>query len=297
MMKKILLILTMLFGISFGANAFTRKDYIQENLSKLGIKQEIINETIKLDKEIGTRLIFEGDEQLLRKWIEKAEKILKKDKRNFVAANFLADNQMVIGQGSDNKYREIFQKYTPYESERLLSLNAYYMAIGDNKKAEETFNKIKSKFQNTLILKIAEMNKLANSYKGGNDKNTMLKINTLRREIVEELNSEKVKREYGITDEIAYSFKLMIILNDILEYYGKEEYQKEVDLYLKKVADVKVPEGLIDYNIKISSMILLAVLDANDEIKDTKKAKENFDKIEQYQMYKQLEKFIEENMS
>lgn len=297
MMKKILLILTMLFGISFGANAFTRKDYIQENLSKLGIKQEIINETIKLDKEIGTRLIFEGDEQLLRKWIEKAEKILKKDKRNFVAANFLADNQMVIGQGSDNKYREIFQKYTPYESERLLSLNAYYMAIGDNKKAEETFNKIKSKFQNTLILKIAEMNKLANSYKGGNDKNTMLKINTLRREIVEELNSEKVKREYGITDEIAYSFKLMIILNDILEYYGKEEYQKEVDLYLKKVADVKVPEGLIDYNIKISSMILLAVLDANDEIKDTKKAKENFDKIEQSQMYKQLEKFIEENMS
>ena len=89
----------------------------------------------------------------------------------------------------------------------------------------------------------------------------------------------------------------MIILNDILEYYGKEEYQKEVDLYLKKVADVKVPEGLIDYNIKISSMILLAVLDANDEIKDTKKAKENFDKIEQSQMYKQLEKFIEENMS
>lgn len=297
MMKKILLILTMLFGISFGANAFTRKEYIQENLSKLGIKQDIINETIELDKEIGTRLIFEGDEQLLRKWIEKAEKILKKDKRNFVAANFLADNQMVIGQGSDNKYREIFQKYTPYESERLLSLNAYYMAIGDNKKAEETFNKIKSKFQNTLILKIAEMNKLANSYKGGNDKNTMLKINTLRREIVEELNSEKVKREYGITDEIAYSFKLMIILNDILEYYGKEEYQKEVDLYLKKVADVKVPEGLIDYNIKISSMILLAVLDANDEIKDTKKAKENFDKIEQSQMYKQLEKFIEENMS
>ena len=141
------------------------------------------------------------------------------------------------------------------------------------------------------------MNKLANSYKGGNDKNTMLKINTLRREIVEELNSEKVKREYGITDEIAYSFKLMIILNDILEYYGKEEYQKEVDLYLKKVANVKVPEGLIDYNIKISSMILLAVLDANDEIKDTKKAKENFDKIEQSQMYKQLEKFIEENMS
>ena len=297
MMKKILLILTMLFGISFGANAFTRKEYIQENLSKLGIKQDIINETIELDKEIGTRLIFEGDEQLLRKWIEKAEKILKKDKRNFVAANFLADNQMVIGQGSDNKYREIFQKYTPYESERLLSLNAYYMAIGDNKKAEETFNKIKSKFQNTLILKIAEMNKLANSYKGGNDKNTMLKINTLRREIVEELNSEKVKREYGITDEIAYSFKLMIILNDILEYYGKEEYQKEVDLYLKKVANVKVPEGLIDYNIKISSMILLAVLDANDEIKDTKKAKENFDKIEQSQMYKQLEKFIEENMS
>ena len=152
MMKKILLILTMLFGISFGANAFTRKEYIQENLSKLGIKQDIINETIELDKEIGTRLIFEGDEQLLRKWIEKAEKILKKDKRNFVAANFLVDNQMVIEQGSDNKYREIFQKYTPYESERLLSLNAYYMAIGDNKKAEETFNKIKSKFQNTLIL-------------------------------------------------------------------------------------------------------------------------------------------------
>ena len=48
-MKKILLILTVFFIINFSTNAFTRKEYIQENLSLLGVIQNTIDETIMQD--------------------------------------------------------------------------------------------------------------------------------------------------------------------------------------------------------------------------------------------------------
>ena len=48
-MKKIFLLLTLLCIINL--NALTMKEKIQQDLSKIGVKQEIIDETVKLDKE------------------------------------------------------------------------------------------------------------------------------------------------------------------------------------------------------------------------------------------------------
>ena len=64
-MKKILLILTVFFIINFSTNAFTRKEYIQENLSRLGINQDIIDETIMQDMAIGTNNYFEENDDVL----------------------------------------------------------------------------------------------------------------------------------------------------------------------------------------------------------------------------------------
>ena len=51
-MKKLFLILGIFFAINFEVYGFTQKEKIQETLSKLGIKQALIDETIALDYEI-----------------------------------------------------------------------------------------------------------------------------------------------------------------------------------------------------------------------------------------------------
>ena len=51
-MKKISLIIV-LFLINLNLTALTMKEKIQQDLSKVGVKQEIIDETVKLDKKFG----------------------------------------------------------------------------------------------------------------------------------------------------------------------------------------------------------------------------------------------------
>ncbi|WP_369715520.1 hypothetical protein [Leptotrichia alba] len=55
-MKKILLLLTLFCILTLNLNALTMKEKIQQDLSKVGVKQEIIDETVKLDKETGEDL-------------------------------------------------------------------------------------------------------------------------------------------------------------------------------------------------------------------------------------------------
>jgi len=49
-MKKIFLLLTLLCIINLNLNALTMKEKIQQDLSKVGVKQEIIDETITFDR-------------------------------------------------------------------------------------------------------------------------------------------------------------------------------------------------------------------------------------------------------
>ena len=49
-MKRILLLLTLLCIINLNLNALTMKEKIQQDLSKVGVKQEIIDETITFDR-------------------------------------------------------------------------------------------------------------------------------------------------------------------------------------------------------------------------------------------------------
>ena len=46
-------------------NAFSQKEKIQETLSKIGVSQKIIDETIKLDFEIRDTITFENDENVI----------------------------------------------------------------------------------------------------------------------------------------------------------------------------------------------------------------------------------------
>ena len=64
-MKKRILAIILFLVIGLGVEAVTRKEMTQEVLSKIGIKQEIIDETIKLEEKFTGKSLFSLDEDEL----------------------------------------------------------------------------------------------------------------------------------------------------------------------------------------------------------------------------------------
>lgn len=288
-MKKILLILTVFFIINFSTNAFTRKEYIQENLSRLGVNQDIIDETIMQDMAIGTNNYFEENDDVLELQLKMAENLLKRDERNFIAADFIITNFQIRNKKEYKKYLELFEKYNPYKPVTLLNWDSYYTNIENKKEAEKYLNKIKSEYGNdTFILKIAELNRAVIN------KAPEEKITALRAEVIELAKSEKAKRKYGITDEEVDSLRLANTFVQIVELMKKKEYQKTMELYLNQLGNVKMSKNSVKYNSSIASIVLFFLSTANNEIQDEKKAKEYFDKIAQTDLYKRVYEIFEE---
>ena len=101
-MKRILLLLTLLCIINL--NALTMKEKIQQDLSKIGVKQEIIDETVKLDKETGEGFTTKNeDEEVSTENRDKWEKIYLKDKKNYVALERLIESYFLTGTENDPK--------------------------------------------------------------------------------------------------------------------------------------------------------------------------------------------------
>ena len=288
-MKKILLILTVFFIINFSTNAFTRKEYIQENLSRLGVNQDIIDETIMQDIAIGTNNYFEENDDVLELQLKMAENLLKRDERNFIAADFIITNFQIRNKKEYKKYLELFEKYNPYKPVTLLNWDSYYTNIENKKEAEKYLNKIKSEYGNdTFILKIAELNRAVIN------KAPEEKITVLRAEVIELAKSEKAKRKYGITDEEVDSLRLANTFVQIVKLMQKKEYQKTMELYLNQLGNVKMSKNSVKYNSSIASIVLFFLSTANNEIQDEKKAKEYFDKIAQTDLYKRVYEILEE---
>lgn len=288
-MKKILLILTVFFIINFSTNAFTRKEYIQENLSRLGVNQDIIDETIMQDMAIGTNNYFEENDDVLELQLKMAENLLKRDERNFIAADFIITNFQIRNKKEYKKYLELFEKYNPYKPVTLLNWDSYYTNIENKKEAEKYLNKIKSEYGNdTFILKIAELNRAVIN------KDPEEKITALRAEVIELAKSEKAKRKYGITDEEVDSLRLANTFVQIVKLMQKKEYQKTMELYLNQLGKVKMSKNSVKYNSSIASIVLFFLSTANNEIQDEKKAKEYFDKIAQTDLYKRVYEIFEE---
>ncbi len=288
-MKKILLILTVFFIINFSTNAFTRKEYIQENLSRLGVNQDIIDETIMQDMAIGTNNYFEENDDVLELQLKMAENLLKRDERNFIAVDFIITNFQIRNKKEYKKYLELFEKYNPYKPVTLLNWDSYYTNIENKKEAEKYLNKIKSEYGNdTFILKIAELNRAVIN------KAPEEKITVLRAEVIELAKSEKAKRKYGITDEEVDSLRLANTFVQIVKLMQKKEYQKTMELYLNQLGNVKMSKNSVKYNSSIASIVLFFLSTANNEIQDEKKAKEYFDKIAQTDLYKRVYEILEE---
>jgi hypothetical protein cdivTM_04880 len=275
--------------MNFSTNAFTRKEYIQENLSRLGVNQDIIDETIMQDMAIGTNNYFEENDDVLELQLKMAENLLKRDERNFIAADFIITNFQIRNKKEYKKYLELFEKYNPYKPVTLLNWDSYYTNIENKKEAEKYLNKIKSEYGNdTFILKIAELNRAVIN------KAPEEKITVLRAEVIELAKSEKAKRKYGITDEEVDSLRLANTFVQIVKLMQKKEYQKTMELYLNQLGNVKMSKNSVKYNSSIASIVLFFLSTANNEIQDEKKAKEYFDKIAQTDLYKRVYEILEE---
>ena len=150
-MKKLTTILLFLvFGI-FG-NAESVSSIIYKKLSAKGIKRETIEETIKLDEEIGDGLLFETSDIDGTEYLEKLEKLLEKDRNNYIVAGKIAETYLAslylknIRNGK--KYMDIFEKANPTDYEIWSMKVTYYGNIEDLDEKNKIINQINKKYPN-----------------------------------------------------------------------------------------------------------------------------------------------------
>ena len=138
-------------------SAFSQKEKIQETLSKIGVSQKIIDETIKLDFEIRDTITFENDENVINERVKKLEALLDKDKRNYIVSQALITIfESKIGSNYE-KYLDLFVQYTPYEYEKIFSKMVYYRGIGNLEEFNKYMTELEKKYKNKPIWELIKL--------------------------------------------------------------------------------------------------------------------------------------------
>ena len=276
-MKKLTIIFLLLNSLSF---AYTRKEQIKENLSKIGIKQSIIDETQKIDYEIRDIVAFENDETVIGEKLNKLLAILKKDERNYIVSeNIITIYESKIGKDYE-KYLDLFTKYTPYEYEKLFANMVYYREIGKKYKSDGYYKEIEKKYNNTPIMEIVQIFNIAN------EDSRQIQI----KKVLNLLKSEDVKRQLGMTDEEVHSMNLTYTLTEVRKYYNDGKIEKAVSEYIDNVVNANVSNEVREYNRLKETLLLLNVLMINEEITNKKLREQNNQKLESTYISKEIKK-------
>ena len=276
-MKKLTIVFLLLSSLSF---AYTRKEQIQENLSKIGIKQAIIDETQKIDYEIRDIVAFENDETVIGEKLNKLLAILKKDERNYIVSeDIITIYESKIGKGYE-KYLDLFTKYTPYEYEKLFAKMVYYRGIGEKDKSDGYYKEIEKKYNNTPIMEIVKIFNIADE----NSRQIQIK------KVLNLLKSEDVKRQVGIADEEVHSMNLTYTLSEVRKYYNEGKIEKAVSEYINNVVNANVSNEVHEYNRRKETLLLLNVLMINEEVTNKKLQEQNKQKLESTYISKEIKK-------
>jgi len=297
-MKKLIYAITIFLATSLGANAYTLREYVQETLSKKGVKQSIIDETsdFLLDSRGELSIIPQKDE--IDELINKAEVLLKKDKNNVLVRQYLIT--LYLKKGGDKnilKAQKIGEEnlqdkeITDFEKWSLVGL--YYYQIGQKEKDIHG----KSKNFQELLNQALENEKKMKEIKEISDKQ-MKKIVVVK----DFFQSEENKRDFKIVDELVYGFDLTLNfskINEILENYSEdsseektEVIKKAIDYYLRNIANnEKMTEDSIKYNIILENMYLkiMRMVASFDE----KESEEFLNKLEKSKLYEVMRKLEE----
>ena len=274
-MKKSVIIFLLLSSFSF---AYTQKEKIQENLSKIGIKQSIIDETQKIDYEIRDIVTFEDDENIIGEKLNELLSILKKDNRNYVVLeDIITIYESKIGKDYE-KYLNLFTKHTPYDYEKLFAKMIYYRGIGKKESSDNYYKEIEKKYTNTPIMEIVKI------YNMENEDARQVQV----KKVLNLLKSEEVKRQAGITDEEVHSMNLTYTLAEARKHYNNGEIEKAVSEYMTNVVNADVTNEIREYNRRKETLLLLNVLMANEEIANSKLREQNKKKLENTYISKKI---------
>jgi len=159
-MKKRILSIILFLIVCLGAEAVTRKELTQEVLSKIGIKQEIIDETIKLDEKFAGKSIFSMDEDELDARIKMMEEILEKDDRNFDLNDELFTIYILSEEKKDyEKAKQYLEKSDKYNDKFSSYFNniVYNRKVGKKKEAEKIYNKLRKEFKDKPLIDLADI--------------------------------------------------------------------------------------------------------------------------------------------
>ena len=325
-MKKLICAITIFLATSLGANAYTLRESVQETLSKRGVKQSIIDETSEflLYSKGGMSIIPQKNE--INSLINKAEKLLKKDKNNIQIKQYLISIYSIKGDTqSILKAKKLLEEnlkekdITDFESWSMSGF--YYYQIGEKKKAQEYFDKIKEKYKDRpavyklIEIVLTDIDLLSKSKKFSDtvedlainekdleeiEKNFKKQVENLK--IVEDFfQSEQNKREFGVVDELVYNFNFLIHASKIYELMEENSKgSKGLDLktreeiknyYLKNIANgEKMTEDAIKYNIIPENIYLnmMSLLASNDE-KESTVFSNKLEKSKLYEIMRKLE--------
>ena len=284
-MKRLFLILGIFFVINFDVYGFTQKEKIQETLSRLGIKQALIDETIALDYEIRDTEYFENDEKIIRERVEKLQKLLQKDERNYIAAQALITIFESKISGDYKKYLDLFVKYTPYEYEKTFSKMMYALDQGDISSFEKYMDEIPKKYNDTVVVTLAKIFVAKNF-----DEKQMLTEKVLKL-----LKNENERRKVGVSDEEYYFMKLTYYLNKIRNLFDKGEVKQAVAEYLDNIVNESVNEEIQNYNLRAEVILYFNVVIMNEEIKEDLLKISNGAKLEDTWIAKKIQKETEKD--
>ncbi len=276
-MKKIIIIFLLFSSLSF---SYTRKEQIQENLSKVGIKQEIIDETQKMDFEIRDLVTFENNENVIGEKLNRLLALLKKDERNYIVSeDIITIYESKIGKDYE-KYLNLFTKYTPYDYEKLFAKMVYYRGIGEKDKSDSYYREIEKKYSNTPIMEVIKI------YNTANEKDRLLQT----KKVLDILKNEEIKRQFGIPDEEVHSMNLTYTLTEVRKNYNNGEIEKAVSEYINNIVNSNVSNEVREYNWRKEILLLLNVLMINEEITNKKLREQNKKKMEGTYISKEIKK-------
>ena len=270
-MKKISLIIV-LFLINLNLTALTMKEKIQQDLSKVGVKQEIIDETVKLDKETGEGFTTKNEDgEVSTEDRDKWEKIYLKDKRNYVALERLIEFYFLTRTENDSKKEKYISEYlkTDISEDRknfFLGKNFWISSKEKNEK-NKYFEKVKSISNNQYYLKVIDFFEyLSKESKNINEDNNLKmvkpKINEITQkmdEIDKILNNKDLREKYRISDEEAYSEQLIFFLTGGTLKLVAGDTEGMVNDFINKIANKKISKEVAEYNKNKEMMTVMTI--------------------------------------
>ena len=280
-MKKIILLLGILAAINMSAKS--RSEMIREDLSKLGISQEIIVKTIELDKEMAN-VMSEPDSEKINNMALEIEKLLKRNEKNFVLSENLINIYNALGKSDAEKLNNLkrYEKYNPHEVSKLFFSNMYYSNKGDMESFDKNYEKLKEKYPDYLITRIAVTYVIGRDAIWNVMKNDEKAALSTLDSIMKMCDDKAKTEESHISDEQAWAYKLTMGWFAISFYLNENRTQDAIDFYYENFEGKNKPSEEILYYNRYQNWYIkseLAKANKNDFYNNKKIFEKNLNKI------------------